>query len=269
MSQTRVCRIAHQVTDMDHTVAAFEKVLGFRYEFVDVGDFPLRVAIGEHGFEPLQLTGDFNFDPIEPPFLEVALAVADAEAVKTKLEAAGYKVQAPNYLPATDTWEYLFGPEFHGIPVMIANEGDQEASLSPGFKTLEDAAPAKLGCCTLVVDNVDKVAADMNTFFDMDFVDTDTGGFAAKAKAGRHRVRLVENGNPALTGEFRACLASLDVMVDDVESARKSLEDAGCRVLHERTLSSGNKAYYFGAQFEGLPLGIYSASDDAEILGGA
>jgi hypothetical protein len=90
-----------------------------------------------------------------------------------------------------------------------------------------------------------------------------------KAMAGSHRVRLVEKGNPDISDEFRACLASLDVMVEDVELARQSLEKAGCRVLHERTLNSGRKAYYFGSQFEGLPLGVYSADDDDEILGKA
>jgi hypothetical protein len=251
---------------MDRTVARFGEVLGFQYRFVDVGDFPLRVAIGEHGFEPLQYTGDFRFQGITPPFLEVALSLPDAEATKASLEAAGYKVLAPNYLPDTDTWEYLFGPDFHGIPIMIANEGDQEAALAP-FPTLEEASPPKLGCVSLIVEHVSRAAADMKRFFAMDFIDTDPGHLAGKAMVGRHRVKLLEKPNPELVNEFRPPLAAFEVMCDDVERTRERLEEAGAKVLRERTLKSGGKSYYFGSQFEGLPLGIYSAKDDATILG--
>ena len=102
----------------------------FIFRNVELGDFPLKVMIGEHGFEPLQSTG-FSFAPVQGPFIEVALAVTDAEKCKASMEAAGYTPIATNHINETDSDEYLFGPDFHGIPVMVANEGDQEAVLAP------------------------------------------------------------------------------------------------------------------------------------------
>ncbi|MFA5495963.1 MAG: hypothetical protein WC247_14430 [Porticoccaceae bacterium] len=268
MSKTRICRIGHLVEDIDATMAAFKALLDFDYRISDVGDFPLRVSIGEHGFEPIQTLRDFEFKGIDGPFLEVALEVVDVEATKRKLESAGYKVLAPNYLPNTDTWEYLFGPEFHGIPIMIANIGDQEAALG-NFTSLEEAALPRLGCVVLAVDNVDTVAADMKTFFDMDFVETDPGGLGSRALVGGHRVKLVQRCGAAVESEFKASLAAFEVMCDDVEAVLKKFEAAGISPIHDRTFGSGRKGYYFGSRFQDLPIGIYSGSDDAEMIGKA
>lgn len=266
MPQTRICRIGHLVDDIDATMAAFKKVLDFDYRISDVGDFPLKVSIGEHGFEPIQLLRDFRFEGIDGPFLEVALELADVEATKQKLESAGYKVLAPNYLPNTDTWEYLFGPEFHGIPIMIANIGDQEAALG-NFISLEQAPCPRLGCVVLAVDNVDTVARDMKFFFDTDFVPTDAAGLGSRALVGIHRVKLVERAGAPLEGEYKASLASFEVMCDDVEAVRKKFAAEGVEPIHSRTFSSGRKGYYFGSRFQDLPLGIYDARDDAEMIG--
>src|SRR3546814_9453255 len=78
MSDTRMCRVAYLVDDIEKSVARFNEVLGLTFRTVDVGDVPLKVRIGENGFEPLQSTG-FSFAPIEGPFIEVALAVNDAD----------------------------------------------------------------------------------------------------------------------------------------------------------------------------------------------
>lgn len=266
MPQTRICRIGHIVEDIDATMAAFNQVLGFEYRISDVGDFPLKVSIGEHGFEPIQTLRDFRFEGIEGPFLEVALELADVEATKARLEAAGYRVLAPNYLPNTDTWEYLFGPEFHGIPIMIANIGDQEAALG-NFTPLEQAACPKLGAVVLAVDDVDRVARDMKHFFDMDFVATDPGGLGRRAVTGPHRVKLVERNNAPVESEFKTSLASFEVKCDDVEAVRRKFSAAGVEPIHSRTFTSGRKGYYFGSRFQDLPLGIYDARDDAEMIG--
>src|SRR3546814_16344747 len=85
-----------------------------------------RSRIGEHGFEPLQSTG-FSFAPIEGPFIEVALAVNDAEKCKAALVELGHQPIAVNHINETNHDEYLFGPDFHGLPVMVAFEGDHEA----------------------------------------------------------------------------------------------------------------------------------------------
>lgn len=266
MSHTRICRIGHLVDDLDATMAAFKAVLGFEYRMMDVGDFPVRVALGEHGFEPIQTLKGFQFEGIDGPFLEVALEVKDVEATKTKLESAGYTVLAPNYLPNTDTWEYLFGPEFHGIPIMVANIGDQEAAIG-NFTSLEQAPRPRLGCVVLAVDDVDAVARDMKTYFDMDFVETDPGGLGSRALVGSHRVKLVERAGTAVESEFKASLAAFEVMCDDVDAAVKSFSDHGITPIHSRTFASGGRGYYFGSRFQDLPMGLYSTADDAEMIG--
>src|SRR3546814_18858165 len=75
---------------------------------------------------------------------------------------------------------------------------------------------------------------------------------------GKHRVKLIQRGASDFTAEFRGPLAAFEVMYDDVEAQRAKMEQAGFKVLHERTMKSGRKAYYFGSQFEGLPFGIRS-----------
>jgi len=268
MSDTRMCRVAYLVDDIEKSIARFGEVLGFKFRKVELGDFPLQVRIGEHGFEPLQTTG-FSFAPIEGPFIEIAFAVKDAEICKERMLADGYKPVAVNHINETDSDEYLFGPDFHGIPVMVANEGDQEATLAATepFQTLEEAPAPKLGICTLLVDDLDAAAKDFSRVYDVEFVPTDAAGFGPKALVGKHRVKLVQRGESKFAGEFRGALAAFDVMYDDVEAQREKFEKFGYKVLNTRTLKSGRKAYYFGSQFEGLPFGIYATADDAEIRG--
>src|SRR3546814_20151859 len=84
---------------------------------------------------------------------------------------------------------------------------------------------------------------------------------------GKHRVKLIQRGASDFTAEFRGPLAAFEVMYDDVEAQRAKMEQAGFTVLHERTMKSGRKAYYFGSQFEGLPFGLYATADDGEVRG--
>ena len=265
---TRLCRIAYLTDDIDAHVKRCSDVLGFTFQTVELGDFPLKVRIGEHGFEPLQTTG-FSFAPIEGPFIEIALAVDNADKCKDAMEADGYKPIAVNHIDVTDNDEYLFGPDFHGIPVMVAFEGDQEATLSAEkrFLTLEEAPAPKLGLCVLLVDDLDKAAADFGRKFDMQFTEADPQGFGGRALTGAHRVKLVERGKSKFVSEFTGPLAAFEIMYDNVEVQKARFEAAGCRVLQERDMPSGGKAYYFGSQFEGIPIGIYPAADDDAMRG--
>ena len=265
---SRLCRIAYLTADIEAHIARCKQVLGFAFQTVDLGDFPLKVRIGEHGFEPLQSTG-FSFAPIEGPFIEIALAVDDAEKCKAAMQANGYEPIIASPIPATGNNEYLFGPDFHGIPVMVAFEGDQEASLSEEkpFTPLEQAASPKLGLCTLLVDDLDAAIADFEQIFGMNFVPADAHGFGGRAVTGAHRVKLVERATSEHAAEFCGPVAAFEVMYDDVEAQRAKFEAAGCKVLAEHTLKSGRKAYYFGSQFEGIPLGIYPAADDGVMRG--
>src|SRR3546814_3960828 len=137
-----MCRGSYLVEDIEKVVARCNEVLGLKFRTEDVGDVPVEVRIVEHGFEPLQSTG-FSFSPIEGPFIVVALAVNDAEKCKAALVELGHQPIAVNHINETKHDEYLFGPDFHGLPVMVAFEGDQEATLAP-FETLEAASTPKL-----------------------------------------------------------------------------------------------------------------------------
>ena len=119
----------------------------------------------------------------------------------------------------------------------------------------------------LAVDDVERVAKDMKHFFDMDFVATDPGGLGRRAVTGPHRVKLVERNCAPVESEFKASLASFEVKCDDVEAVRGKFSAAGVEPIHSRTFTSGRKGYYFGSRFQDLPLGIYDARDDAEMIG--
>lgn len=183
MSDTRLCRVAYLVDDINASAERFGEVLGFQFRTVDVGEAPLKVQIGEHGFEALQSTG-FSFAPIEGRFIEVALAVNDAETCKTAMLAMGIDVLFSNNIPETGNDEYLFKPQFHGLPLMVAFEGDQEATLAP-FQTLEDAPTPKLGCCAVLVDDLDAAIADFERFFDMAFVPVDAQALGNARRSAR------------------------------------------------------------------------------------
>src|SRR3546814_11457897 len=84
---------------------------------------------------------------------------------------------------------------------MVACEGDQEATLSP-FETLEDASTPKLGCCALLVDDLDAAVADFGRIYDMAFVPADPQGLGRRAMVGKHRVKLIQRGASDFTSEF-------------------------------------------------------------------
>src|SRR3546814_11028726 len=92
----------------------------------------------------------------------------------------------------------------------------------------------------------------------MAFVPADPQGLGSRAMVGKHRVKLIQRGASDFTAEFRGPLAAFEVMYDDVEAQRAKMEQAGFKVLHERTMKSGRKAYYFGLPFAGMAFGISS-----------
>ncbi|MFA4836229.1 MAG: VOC family protein [Dehalococcoidia bacterium] len=273
MHQTRMTRVALSVKDIDEWTAAFQQQFGMRFRWPDIaymGDIGLRVAYGENGLEPIQLFRELPFlAGIRLPLIEVALAVDDAERVRADLEAAGYSPIHSSYLSVSDAYEHHFGEDFHGVSLMVCTDGHNEAQMSAQepFKNLESADLPKLGCVTVIVDDLGRATADFERFFGMKFVSTDPAGLGAKAAVGRHRVKLIESPASSLAEHFRPPLAALDFVFEDAELVRRGLEQAGVPVIRERTLSNGHKAYYFGSGFQDLPIGIYSALDETEILG--
>src|SRR3546814_12224329 len=131
---------------------------------------------------------------------------------------------------------------------MCAFEGDQEATRAP-FETLEDASTPKLGCCALLVDDLDAAVADFGLIYDMAFVPADPQGLGSRSMVGKHRVKLIQRGASDFTAEFRGPLAAFEVMYDDVEAQRTKMEQAGFKVRHERPLKRDRKDYYLGYQF--------------------
>jgi hypothetical protein len=273
MTVPKFCRIALLVQDAGRFADEVGALLGTSFFepslvaelYPDAG---FKVMFGEHGIEPIQPPPEgipFAKDGI---LIEIAIDVADAEAVRAKLENAGYMPTAISYLPVPDVQEYLFGLDFHGVPFLACTEGVNEAQCRSQlpFDALDDAAPPKIGCVTLVVDDADAIAADLKRFYDMDFVETDPSGFGRRALTGTHRVKLIE-GPSALIAGIDLPLASIDIIHDDVEAARARFEAAGYGVKHTRPLVSGGSAYYFGATVQGMPITLYPVGADAEITG--
>ncbi|MDB6060885.1 MAG: hypothetical protein JWM78_988 [Verrucomicrobiaceae bacterium] len=270
MTTPKFCRVAIIVNDMGSFVSDATTLLGLEFIAPSIGnEFPaIKVLFGEHGLEPIQVLQDVAFAR-DGRLIEVAIDVADAEATKIKFKAAGYQPVVSNFLPAPNAHEYLFGRDFHGLPVMVCTAGDNEKQMRVDgpFREL-DAAPApKIGCVSVIVDSIDVVSRDFHKLFGMTFVETDAGGLGARAVVGSHRVKLIEGPTDALMQEFEPPLAAIEFMFDDVEATREKLEAAGYPVKYTRALNSGGNAYYFGAVFQRMPLGIYPTTADAEILG--
>jgi hypothetical protein len=266
---TRFCRIAWIVDDMDATVAALKQLFGLSMRFGTLAREIIIAGIEEHGLEPIQLIAkDVPFMADLPaPLVEIALAVDDAEATKALLASSGIRPSVTSPLPGPETQEYLYGGDkIHGLPIMVCTDGDNEAMMAP-FKSLEEAPPPKVGVVTMSVGSIDKVATDLGRFFGMTFVETDPAGLGVRAVVGPHRVKLVEGADAALAAHHMRSLIATEMMFDDVEATRVTLESAGYRVLRTRSFRSGRLGYYFGATIARLPLAIYATADDSEARG--
>jgi len=269
----KFCRMAWIVDDM----AAFERelseLLGAKFVtptliaelYPDAG---FKVMFGEHGIEPIQPGPEGIGFAKNGKLIEIAVDVDDAEAVRAKVVGAGYSLAADSYLPVPDAHEYLFGWDFCGVPMLACTVGDNEAQMRAQgpFDALDDAAPPKIGFVTAVVEDADAVAATLNKFFKMEFVETDPAGLGRRALTGTHRVKLIEGPSALLDGIERP-LAAIEMIVGDVEGTRTRFEAAGYGVRHSRPLRSGGTAYYFGPTVQGLPISIYPQAADAEMLG--
>jgi hypothetical protein len=267
----KFCRIAVLVEDMDAFTREVGQLLGARFVVPTLieqlyPDAGFKVTFGEHGLEPIQQGPDGIGFAKDGRLIEVAVDVDDAEAVRAKLEAAGYHHVADSYLPEPDAHEYLFGRDFCGIPFLVCTAGDNEAQMrSQGpFNYLEDAPPPKIARVTLIVDDTVAVAADLEKYLGMRFVETNADGLGRKALGGKHRVRLIESPSALLDGVERP-LASIDFVVEDVEAVRRRFEEAGYKVRHSIPLSSGGHGYYFGETVQAMPVSLYPITADAEL----
>jgi hypothetical protein len=152
---------------------------------------------------------------------------------------------------------------------MVCTAGDNEAEMRAQgpFRALDDAPLPKIGCVSVVVDDLDRAAADMTKFFGMRFAPTDPAGLGERALVGPHRVKLVAGPARAMAAQYEMPLAAIEFMVEDLTAAAARFTAAGHPVLHERLLKSGRKSLYFGAAIQRMPVGLYSVADDEEVIG--
>lgn len=266
----KFCRIAMVIDDLDAFSRDAKALLGLDFVSpkLDEEFTGFSVAFGEHGLMGIQPHGDLPFAS-QGRLIEVAMDVASADATKDRLAEGGYSPVVSNFLPAPAANEYLFGRDFHNIPLMVCTAGDNEMQMREQgpFAELELAPTPKIAAVTLAVDNIEGAARDLERFFDMTFVPCDPMGLGAMALSGRHRVRLVE-GASQYHQEFHPPLASIDLIYDDVERQRTILEQAGFAMLREQQLRSGGSAFYLGSAFHNVPITLYPASADLELTGG-
>lgn len=269
----KFCRMAWRVADIDSFTRQMEELLGLKFFtpgliaelYPDAG---FKVMFGEHGVEPIQPGPEGLAFAEGDRLIEIAIDVADADSVLARMKAAGHEPIATSYLPVPAVNEYLFGRDFHGIQFLACTEGVNEAQVRSElpFAALDDAAPPKIGCMTVVSADIDALAADLKRFYDMEFHEIDPAGLGQRALCGTHRVRLIEGPSALLEG-IGSALASVDIIHGDVEGARARLEAAGFAVRHRRPLATGGYAYFFGETVEGFPITLYPETADAELLG--
>jgi catechol 2,3-dioxygenase-like lactoylglutathione lyase family enzyme len=270
MSAAKFCRIAIVVDDLRTFVSQAQDLLGISFirPKLDEQFVGFHVMFGEHGLEPIELETEMPFAK-DGRLIEVAIDVQRADATRELLERGGYRPVVTNFLPVPAANEYLFGRDFHGLPLMVCTAGDNEAEMRAQgpFLALDDAPLPKIGCVSVVVDDLERAAADFTKFFGMRFVPTDPAGLGERALVGPHRVKLVAGPSRAMAGEYEMPLAAIEFMVQDLSAAAARFTAAGHRVLHERKLASGRSALYFGAAIQRMPVGLYSAADDDEVVG--
>lgn len=269
----KFCRMAWRVDDMDDFTQRMGALFGFSFFapaliaelYPDAG---FKVMFGQHGIEPIQPGPEGLAFAEGDPLIEIAIDVNGADRVLTRMRAAGHEPIAISHLPVPAVDEYLFGRDFHGIQFLACDPGVNEAQVQSQlpFDALDDAAPPKIGCVTLVSPDIDALAADLNRFFDMEFHAFNPAGLGARGLSGAHRVRLIEGPTAAVANEESALL-SVDIVHPDVEAARAKLDAAGFVVRVARPLASGGHAYHFGPTVQGFPLSVYPVTADAEMLG--
>lgn len=269
----KFCRMAWRVDDMDAFTQRMHDLFGFTFFTPGLiaqvyPDATFKVRFGPHGIEPIQPGVEGLPFAEGDPLIEIAVDVADADSVLARMKAAGHEPIAVSHLPVPAVDEYLFGRDFHGIQFLACTEGVNEAQIRSElpFDALDDAAPPKIGCVTVVSSDIDALAASLGACYDMQFHPFDPVGFGKRGLSGTHRVRLIEGPSPLLDG-IASALVSVDIMHPDVEAARAKLEAAGYPVRHSRALASGGNAYFFGPTEQGFPLSIYPVEADAEMLG--
>jgi hypothetical protein len=270
MTVPKMCRVVVVIDKLETFTRDAGELLGLKFVRPDLDEqfTAFSVEFGEHGLMGVEVYEDVPFAR-EGRLIEIAVDVENAERTKDLLQAGGYQPVVTNYLPEPAANEYLFGRDFHGVPLMVCTAGDNERQmrLQGAFLELDQAPTPKIGCATVAVNDIDRAAADFERYFGMKFVAADPGGLGTRAVVGEHRIKLVEGAPSAMAKHFELPLAAIEIMYDNVEKARNRLEKAGHTVVHERSLRSCGKAYYFGSSFHGLPLSIYPTAADQEIIG--
>jgi predicted enzyme related to lactoylglutathione lyase len=130
--KARVGRLALEVADVDQAAADFAALFDMDFQFLEVPSQAMRVAIGEHGLEFVQITAP-GWAPNNGPglLMGVCIAVEDVERSRTRLVDKGHEIVMEIPLKSGRN-EYVFKP-IHGVPVMIYQEA---GTLDLGTDTL-------------------------------------------------------------------------------------------------------------------------------------
>ena len=267
---TRFCRLAWIVENMDALEVQLKDQLGLTLRFASVAPDVIKAGIEEHGLEPIELFVPAETLPfmngVPGPFFEVALAVDNCDETYRRLAEDGILPSFTSPLPGPDTHEHFYAHGFYNVPTMVCTDGDNEAMMAP-FLDLEKAAPPKIAVCSVLVEDIDAVAAKYSRYFDMEWVETDPGGLGTRALVGKHRVKLIEGADADIREQVLDPLVSAEFVFPNYEEICDRLSVAGYPILRERTFRSGRKQWYFGKVLAGLPISVFHPDDEAEALG--
>src|ERR1700761_2026424 len=119
MAMPKMCRVLMVIDKLETFTREAGELLGLNFVRPDLDEqfTAFRVEFGEHGLMGMEVFEDVAFAR-EGRLIEVAVDVGHAERTKALLQAGGYQPVVSNYLPEPAAYEYLFGRDFLGIPVM-------------------------------------------------------------------------------------------------------------------------------------------------------
>jgi predicted enzyme related to lactoylglutathione lyase len=120
MAKARLGRVALEVADVDAAAADFNTLFGLEFKILDIPSQSMRVAIGDHGLEFVQVRAPGWTPKPAGQLMGACIAVEDVERSRAHLQSQGHDVIFSIPLQSGRK-EYVFNP-IHGIPILIYQE---------------------------------------------------------------------------------------------------------------------------------------------------